>query len=143
MTARRVARDSRRCASVARPSSVIVTSTTRPSSGSDSRRTWPASSSLLISCVIAGWVTPSRAASAVSRCGPNRSIAASVAAAVSDSPPGSVRDRYSPMIRSRSTVSAAASSTAVTVPTALPEFSIRYLYHMLMEIKGGLDLRPP
>ena len=127
MTARRVARESRRCASVARPSSVIVTSTTRPSSGSDSLRTWPASSSLLISCVMAGWVTPSRAASAVSRCGPNRSIAASVAAAVSDSPPGSVRDRYSPMIRSRSTVSAAASSTAVTVATAPLEFSIRYL----------------
>jgi hypothetical protein len=83
---------------------------------------------------MAGWVTPSRAARAVSRCGPNRSIAASVAAAVSDSPPGSVRDRYSPMIRSRSTVSAAASSTAVTAPTALPELSIRYLYHMLMEI---------
>ena len=49
------------------------------------------------------------------------------------------------MIRSKSTVSAAASSLAVTVTTVPLEFSIRFLYHMLMEIakasiSGGTSL---
>ena len=87
----------------------MTTRTTRPSSGLGSLRTSPDSSSLLISWVMAGWVTPSRTASTVSRCGPRRSMPASVAAAVIDSPLAGLSERNSPTIRSRSVASAAAS----------------------------------
>ena len=62
---------------------------------------------------MAGWVTPSRTASAVSRRGPDRSRVASVAAAVSDSPSGGLSDRNSPISRSS--------------PAATPPASVRSL----------------
>jgi hypothetical protein len=71
--ATRSARTARRPASMARPSPVIRTWTTRPSAGSAARPTSPASSSRAISWVMVGCVTPSRAASQVSRDGPDRS----------------------------------------------------------------------
>jgi hypothetical protein len=118
----------RRCARVALPCSVMATSTTRPSSGLGSLRTSPASSSLLINWVMAGCVTPSRAASRVSRCGPKRSTAASVAAAVVDRLPAGLSDRNNPTIRSKSAASASASPAG----DISLELSIRNLYHMLM-----------
>ena len=66
-SARRAPRAARRRFIAARPAEVIMTSTTRPSCGSAWRRANPVRSSRETSWVIAGWVTPSRPASSVSR----------------------------------------------------------------------------
>ena len=127
ITASRSARTARRRASVSRPWSVSRTWTTRPSAGSASRRTSPASCRRATSCVMAGCVTPSWTASAVSRRGPDRSSVASVAAAVRDSPSAGLSDRTSPI--SRSTPAAIPAASARSDPWAI---SISNLYQILM-----------
>ena len=64
---------------------------------------------------MAGCVTPSWTASAVSRRGPDRSRVASVAAAVSDSPSGGLSDRNSPISRSSPAATPAASARSAPV----------------------------
>ena len=76
---------------------------------------------------MAGCVTPSWTASAVSRRGPDRSSVASVAAAVRDSPSAGLSDLTSPI--SRSTPAAIPAASARSGPWAI---SISYLYHILM-----------
>jgi hypothetical protein len=72
----------------------MLTTTTRPSAGSLSRRASPSFSNRVISWVIAGWVTPSGMYSSLSRCGPDRSSRRSVEAAVRLSSSRGVSRRY-------------------------------------------------
>src|SRR5580693_3464051 len=142
--ATRSARSARRPASMALPSAVIRTCTTRPSAGSAARSTRPASSSRAITCVIAGCVTPSRPASQVSRDGPDRSRVASVAADVSDNPLAGLSDRNSPISRSSAAATPAASvssersrppSESADRSPRPPETYLSYLYHFLMYLR--------